>query len=262
MKRLLSLFMALVMAIALPAIAWAETIDGGSFTVTYTAGGDMTDDYSSSEYISRVSGMQPGDSITFEVVTRHENDTTADWYLTNEVVKSLEEGDAQGSAYGYLLAYEGPAGSENSRTLYESTHVGGDSSEGLAEATNALDSEDYLFLDTLRKGQEGKVTLTVTLDGDTESNAYFNTLARVKMAFAVEENVGEDDPNNPSSSTTTTTTTRTTRTTRRRRTVLAKTGDPTSNLPLYLAAVGAGIVCIALAVRTRRSREDDEEDQQ
>ena len=44
--------------------------------------------------------------------------------------------------------------------------------------------------------------------------------------------------------------------------MLAKTGDPTSNLPLYLAAVGAGIVCIALAVRTRRSREDDEEEQQ
>jgi len=260
MKRFLSLFMALVMAIALPAVAWAEKIDGGNFTVTYTESGDMTDDYSSSEYISRVSGMQPGDSITFEVTTRHENDTTADWYPTNEVVKSLEDGVAQGSAYGYLLTYEGPAGSENSRTLYESTRVGGDSSEGLAEATNALDSEDYLFLDTLRKGQEGKVSLTVTLDGDTESNAYFNTLARVKMAFAVEENVGEDDPNNPSSSTTTST--RTTRTTRRRRTVLAKTGDPTSNLPLYLAAVGAGIVCIALAVRTRRSREDDEEEQQ
>lgn len=260
MKRLLSLFLALSLALmgavlARPMVALAEDIDGGSYSVTYTASGNMEDDYSSSEYISQVSSMQPGDSITFVVATKHQNSTTADWYLTNEVVKSLEEGDAQGSAYGYLLTYEGPAGSNNSRTLYESQSVGGDSSAGLADATSALDSEDYLFLDTLSKGQEGTVTLKVTLDGETEGNAYFNTLARLKLAFAVEENV--DDTANPSSPSSTSTTTSTRRTSR---TVLAKTGDPTSNLPLYLAAIGVGILCMALAIRNFRSRKATEED--
>ena len=260
MKRLLSSAVAFVASLALlgallPVAAHAEDLDGGAYNVTYNAGGRMVDDYSSSEYISKTSSMQPGDTITFTVNTIHENDTTADWYLTNEVVKSLEEGDAQGSAYGYELTFEGP---NNSRTLYQSERVGGtDSAAGLADATNALDSEEYLFLDTFAKGQTGVVTLKVSLDGETEGNAYFNTLARVKMAFAVEENVDGDTPT-PG---TTTTTTRRTASARTRR-VLAKTGDPTSNLPLYLAAIGGGVLCIALAVRRRRSQDENDEEGQ
>ena len=256
-RRFLSLFVALVVALALPLVARAEDLDGGSYSVTYTSGGNMEDDYSSSEYASRVSNLQPGDSITFTVVAHHENSTTADWYLTNEVIKSLEEGDASGSAYGYKLTYEGPGGNS---TLYESEKVGGTgSAAGLAEATSALDGEDFIYLDTLGQGMEGTVKLKVTLDGETEGNAYFNTFARVKLAFAVEANPEADpsDPNNP----TTTTTTRRTSTRRSSRTALAKTGDPTSNLPLYLAAAGAGVLCVALAIRAFRSRRDDEGDQ-
>lgn len=183
MKRIVATLVALVLA-ATPQVALADHIDGETgWYVEYNKSGRMDDNYTQKSWADNVSSLQPGDDITLTVEMRHTNDKAGDWYLTNEVLKSLEEGDAQGSAYGYTLSYEGPS---NSRVLYESKTVGGiGSSEGLAEATNAMD--DYFFLGTLEKGEKGSVTLNVSLDGETEGNAYFDTLAQLRLKFAVEE---------------------------------------------------------------------------
>ena len=256
MKKLLATILSLVMSLALPATAFADHIDGSTgWYVEYNEAGRVVDNYTQRSWADNVSQLQPGDDITLSVEVRQTNDTPADWYLTNEVLKSLEEGEATGSAYGYTLKYEGPS---NSRTLYESKNVGGKgSAEGLADATNAMD--DYFYLGTLSKGETAKVTLNVSLDGETEGNAYFDTLARLSLKFAVEPNV---NPENNYVNKTEEKQEVVNRTVPANRQNLAKTGDRTSMFPVYLLIAAVGVLCLAIAIRRihNNKNQDNNED--
>ena len=248
-RRAVGAALAVLLALGSPAVARAEHLEGKTnWLVTYTPDEVLKDNYSEQEWADSIAGMQPGDDITLRVNLNQTNENTVDWYMANEVLKTLEEADkgddAEGSSYEYVLTYVGP---NRSRTLYDSKIVGGDESEGLNEATDAL--EDYFYLDTLAKGQEGHIDLKVTMDGETEGNAYFDTLARLKMKFAVEH-----DPN-PSVI--------------RRRTVtdngrvVVRTGDETRLFPFYCAMVVSGGLLLLLAVdgvrQRRAAREELEE---
>ena len=234
MKRIRIFALAAVIAalmLALPAMAYAESLDGGNWTVTYTSGGELEDDYSQSAFATNVSGLQPGDDITMTFTLKQENDTAADWYMANEVIKSLEEGPAKGSAYGYVLTFEGPSAS---RTLYDSNVVGGDDTPGLKEATEGL--TDFFYLDTLQKGQTATVRLVVSLDGETEGNDYFNTLAQLKAKFAV-------DPQTPG-------------VTSRK---VVQTGDDTNLFPFYVAMAASGALLLGIGIASLRRRKSDRE---
>lgn len=273
MRKVFAAILGLVLSLALPVSALADHIEGNTgWYVEYNEAGRVVDNYTQSSWADNVSKLQPGDDITLSIEIRQSNDTPTDWYLSNQVLKSLESGDATGSAYGYTLSYEGPS---NSRTLYTSQSVGGmGSAEGLADATNAMD--DYFYLGTLSKGEAGKVTLNVALDGETEGNAYFDTLAQLSLKFAVEPNVDpepvvknqtvvknetvvKDTPNTTGTPTGGNTTNYVNRTVSGSKSNLAKTGDETTLFPVYLAIAGAGIVCLALAIRNLRNKKDEEE---
>lgn len=257
MKRVFAAFVSFLLALAMPVSAFADHIEGSTgWYVEYNEAGRMVDNYTQKSWADNVSQLQPGDDITLTIEMRQTNDSSADWYLSNQVLKSLESGDAKGSAYGYTLSYEGPS---NSRTLYTSKSVGGQgSAEGLAEATNAMD--DYFFLGTLTKGQTAKVTLNVALDGETEGNAYFDTLAQLMLKFAVEPNVQNKAVNkNQTVTNNETVGGGDNHIVSGSKTGLSKTGDQTTLFPVYLAIAGVGIVCLALAIRNIRNRKDDEE---
>lgn len=225
--------------------AYAEHITGSSdWHVTYTKNGQMEDNYSESGTEADIRKLQPGDDLTISVELRHENESSADWYLSNEVLKSLEAGDATGSGYGYVLAYEGDGGT---REIYRSSTVGGTGSTGLLEATPTLD--DYFYLDTLSPGRHGKVTLTVSLDGETEQNAYFNQFARIRLSFATEArkvptpSTGSESDGDTGSSAPAGTRD------------IVKTGEETNLLPLYMAMLvsGTGLAAFVLVdIRKRR----------
>ena len=50
--------------------------------------------------------------------------------------------------------------------------------------------EQFFYLDHLKKGEQGYITLTVALNGETHGNGYQNTLARLQLNFAVEKTGG------------------------------------------------------------------------
>lgn len=256
MKRVISAIVGFVLMLALPTVAFADHIDGSTgWFVEYNSAGRVEDNYTQRSWADNISKLQPGDDITLTVEIRQSNDTPADWYLSNAVLKSLEDGDASGSAYGYKLSYEGPS---NSRTLYESQSVGGKgSADGLADATNAMD--DYFYLGTLSKGQTAKVTLNVALDGETEGNAYFDTLARLSLKFAVEPNVNAENNYVNKTEEKQEVVNRTVPANRQN---LAKTGDRTSMFPVYLLIAAVGVLCLAIAIRRihNNKNQDNNED--
>lgn len=190
----------LVFALAASTIAvHAEdyTKDEG-FAVTFTGEG-IESNFTSSQIAAEISELQPGDSVTINVGVKNSDSRSADFYLNSQVLSSLEDSQASasGGAYGYSLIYTGPSGEELS--LYDSDTIGGDSTsqgEGLHKVQNG--SGEYIYLDGLGAGQNGKVAIRVALDGETQGNGYQNTFANMQLNFAVERGADGDGGGNGS----------------------------------------------------------------
>ena len=231
MKKILSILLALCVLLSLPLAVHAEHIDGeAGWKVVYTANGRLVSNYKASGYSDPFKELQPGDDVTITVTLANENADSADFYLSNRVINSMEESTgASGGAYTYRLVYNGPDG-EN--VIYSNETVGGEDSEGLKDATVAL-KDDLYFIGRQTKGQQGVVTLSVSLDGETQGNSYQNALADLELSFAVEPE-GSDEP---------------------------VTGDDTSLFPLYVALFISGGLLLALAiviaVRRRKSKKEE-----
>ncbi len=261
MKRTICAVLALCLALLLSVPAMAESITQDPVHVTFTAASSMDSDYTNAAIRDALSILQPGDDITVQLILKNENAENVDWYMTNEVLNSLEDRSrsAKGGAYTYLLTYRSASG-EN-YVLYSSDTVGGEASLnnviGLHEATTGL--EDYFYLDTMQTGDSGMINLYVALDGETQGNDYQNTLADLQMNFAVEkgttlparppladslanENLTETNP--PNGETTSQTTVRD----------MVKTGDDMDLFPYYLAMSGSGALFLLLAADSLRRR--------
>ena len=128
------------------------------------------------------SDFQPGDDMMITITLNNACDTASDWYMSNEVVKVFETAQAKDGSYTYRLDYSGPDGS---RTIFSSDYIGGDSEVGLQDTTLGL--RNYFYLGKLPAHSTAAVTLYVAIDGETQNNSYFNTLAHVNMRFAVEK---------------------------------------------------------------------------
>lgn len=167
----------------------AEDYQGEAGWSVRFLGDGLESNFKTADINDAIYNLQPGDSIAITVALENGGSGAADWWMTNKVLRSLEDTQevAAGGGYTYTLIYENPEGTE--QILYTSDTVGGeksgDAGEGLREATDSL--EEYFFLDALNAGERGYIYLTVSLDGETQGNAYQDTLADLQMNFAVEE---------------------------------------------------------------------------
>ena len=234
----------------------AEEYTAGDGWKTWYADGKMESNFASSDVAASIGGLLPGDSVTIGVTLENQDKRGTDWYMTNEVLYSLEDRSANaatgGGAYTYRLTYTDKKGQET--VLFSSDTIGGDNvseaGEGLHAATDAL--EDYLYLDTLAKGDMGYVTLEVALDGETQGNDYQNTLADLQMNFAVEmaaaSRTTRTDPEQPLHRDNAPTPQRQPA----RPTNVVRTGDELNLTPFITAACVSGVLLFVFAVYCRR----------
>ena len=188
-KKIMCLAMIALMVIGTPLSANAEDFQGSKDWEVSFDGKQMKSNFKTSEFGQDVLNILPGDSITLRVNLKDVSGNKSDWYLKNDVLKTLEDSNttAGGGAYTYILKYHDPAGTET--TLYDSETVGGEvkdgDEEGLHEAADGLDT--YFYLDRLKHNEKAYISLYVKLDGETQGNDYQDTLARLQMNFAVEK---------------------------------------------------------------------------
>ena len=202
-KKWMGLLLVCAMVLGDGTAACAEHYKGDSGWAVDFMGSGMESNFNTSDINDAIYNLQPGDSIDISVALKNTGANDADWWMTNKVLRSLEDTQeaASGGGYTYTLIYENPEGTE--KILYTSDTVGGEKEgsegAGLKEATDSL--EEYFFLDALNTGEKGYIYLTVALDGETQGNVYQDTLADLQMNFAVEETSGprlvpvEEDPN-------------------------------------------------------------------
>lgn len=242
-KRILATALGLVLLIAAATAAFANQ-ENEEWKVEFNNSNKLTSNYTLKGLGDKVYTMQPGDTVEFVLTLENTNEDSSNWYMTNEVLKTLEENATHGAnsgAYGYYLTYTGPSGG-TPRVLYDSERVGatqggsgaavqaaraalaGDSREGLENATEGL--EDWLYLDTLASGARAVVRLRVKLDGESQINNYQATLARLQFNFAVDPVTEYNE-------------TRTEQGEVRR---IVQTGDKYSAMPFIIAAGVSGLL--------------------
>ena len=192
MKRktlLLVITVLLAMIMAVP--TFANSYSGGTgWNVTFTENEKLVSNFTSEEMADVLMGLQPGDDATFRAQIQNSNSANTRWYMSNQILQSLEDSSQNtataGGAYTYRLYYFDKNGQRH--TLFDSDEVGGDTvsqaGRGLNEATSAL--KDFFYLDEFSNGQGGTVELFVGLDGETQNNDYQDTLAELQLNFAVE----------------------------------------------------------------------------
>ena len=243
MKRKISAIAGMLLILASAGNIYANTnsTDAGSCSFN---GKEMVSSFDSNKLAVSVSEMEPGDTVDFRVAIKNDSDIPTNWYMANDVIRSLEDAQsvAANGGYSYILTFVGPDGKED--TIYSSTSVGGEkpttAGEGLKEATNSLDN--FFYLKTLEPGESGSVKLLVGLDGESQGNVYQDTLAKLMMNFAVEDNSTPNAPTHP---------TFTTKTSR------VKTGDVWSTASIVVFVIGIALF-IASFVSNRKGDEKKE----
>ena len=262
MKKLLSMILALSLLCTLAVPAMAIHYEGGdNWNVSFTENSRMESSFKTADMNDALTGLQPGDAVTFTIHLKNNNASTTRWYMTNQVLESLEDNSANsgthGGAYTYRLVYNAVDGTQE--VLFDSDTVGGDTNftnrEGLREATASL--EDFFYLDDIANGESGIVTLEVALDGETQGNDYQDTLAELQMNFAVELVEDEPEPTETPAPGTTPNPTPTpgTPTT----TTVVRTGDEMNLVPWYIAMAVSGLLFLALAIDSVRRRKREKE---
>ena len=192
-KKIFSLLLAAVLAAATVCIAAAEDLTGPTWNVKYD-GSSLSNDFDTVEMTEAMNDLLPGDSITFTVNMTTEADGETDYWMKNQVIQSFEDtGSGSNGAYTFELIYNGPDGEE---IIYSSSSVGGDEKQGLHEVEGL---EEYFYLGTLEKGEQGTLTLTIALDGATQGNGYQGTSADIQLEFAVEHRTTESSQSSESS---------------------------------------------------------------
>lgn len=267
---------AAILVLAMSISALAENHAGkNDWAVTFTADKKMSSNFHNKVWDDNLKGLQPGDYVDFSVKIKNDNENTTDWYMTNKVIDSLEDTrkddkGLNGGAYTYILKYKGNQDGDNDVVLYSSDTVGGQNvskaGQGLHEATNALD--DWFYIDTLKKGEGGTVTLRVGLDGETQGNDYQDTLADLQMDFAVELRNPQKEPDNPDNpekpeeeterkkkkTVTEEEDEYIKKSTSTEKSTTVKTGDYTNTLPYLIAAGVSGMILLILAFYSLHER--------
>ena len=140
-KKILCLAMTVIMAAGVHTTAFAKDYQGADGWQVNFTGGKMESNFKSSDVTDELANIQPGDSIELKVQLKNSDSTDTDWYMTNEVIQTLEDAQssAEGGAYEYKLTYVGSDNAE--KVLYDSSTVGG---EGTSKPRNISTSEDLL----------------------------------------------------------------------------------------------------------------------
>ena len=188
-KKILCLAMTVIMAAGVHTTAFAKDSQGADRWQVNFTGGKMDSNFKSSDVTDELANIQPGDSIELKVQLKNSDSTDTDWYMTNEVIQTLEDAQssAEGGAYEYKLTYVGSDNAE--KVLYDSSTVGGEGASKAGEGLKQIDNstQEYFYLGRLASNNTGTVHLTVGVEGETQGNGYQLTLAKLRMNFAVEK---------------------------------------------------------------------------
>ena len=117
MKKKIALFACILFILGSISTVYADENSTAAGSCSFT-GKEMVSSFDSNKLAVSVSEMQPGDEVTFSVNIKNDSDISTKWYMSNDVLSSLEDAQsvAANGGYSYILTFVGPDGKED--TIY------------------------------------------------------------------------------------------------------------------------------------------------
>lgn len=210
-----------------------------SFSLPVFAAGENTVTFDGSQMISNLSdasfdGMVPGDEATVSIQIMNTSNKPADWYVKNDIFSALANGrESAGGTFSYELIYDG-------NVIYASdSMVDNETANGIADQIRALN--EFVYLDTLEPNEPKMISLHVAVEGETQRNAYQNSLANLRMSFAATNEEGQRVVRNEIRYANDEAAARTT-------SVVVQTGDGFNLNMMMTLFVACGVAVLALAI--------------
>lgn len=198
-KSILAIGMAVVLFFTSGLTSYANTTATVSFTsdkkLVYSG---VTEENGQVNLGSAFENVIPGETRTQTIVVKNENKHTADFYMSTEIIKALEDGADTAKGAGYEIVLKA-----GSNTLYDSALGGYTAAEsaskaGIGSMNAAL--EDKVLIATLKKGESTDVVLQITFDGEAMDNTsevdYSLTSAQLAFDFQVSYDEAETPDSN------------------------------------------------------------------
>lgn len=128
--------------------------------------------------------MLPGETRKVTIVLRNDDQDKMDFFMSAEILDNIAEKGDKNAIYDFTIARDGE--------VFFTSVIGGRDDTTIGK--EYLTADNNIKLATLTKGEESKVTISLTLDGDSTENAYMNQDGQIKLKFSVGtpvENMGE-----------------------------------------------------------------------
>ncbi len=125
------------------------------------------------------SNMLPGETRTATMKLNNQCDT-ADFYISTETIDVFENANATNGAYDLKLIVGENTIYDSSLGGYTTAHDGNDKT-GLLQLNYRL--QGYVYATTLNKGQTADVLFSLTLDGESVTNQYMSTDAKIHFDY-------------------------------------------------------------------------------
>lgn len=182
--------LALILALMVLSATGITALANGTATVSFTE--NKTLEYSNVTVEDGVVNLGsafedvvPGETREQIITVKNDNKHTADFYISAQVLKALEESKDAAKGAGYDIVLKA-----GDTVLYDST-VGGynagqtASDTGIGEMNDAL--EDYVLFATLKNGEAAEVVLSISFDGEAMDNSgaidYSSTIGQIAFDF-------------------------------------------------------------------------------
>ena len=167
-----------VLALSMTTIHAADTnvsFDGDAEDFIFLDGSqDLFDNFKNINVKNgRLKNIMPGEVRTQNIVLKNDDHRELRFYLSADVLDSLDTDTSGLSVYNITITNEG-------EEFYNGTL------DDLAALSSGRMSEDTL-LASLQKGETTTVTMTLEVNGDSMDNTYQNREGLIKFNFSVEE---------------------------------------------------------------------------
>ncbi|WNV56989.1 MucBP domain-containing protein [Oscillospiraceae bacterium NTUH-002-81] len=163
-------------------------------TVTFDGKQIVYSNYEVTDFGDAFDNMLPSETRTQEIILKNADQRAVDFYMSAQVLKSLQEIGEDNAFYHVSLDL---VQNGTFTRIYgdgqELATVGGSNNgaRGLKELDDTLD--DYYLLAVLKGGETAKLQLTVELDGESGDNVYMARDGKIQFDFRVQY----DDPKAP-----------------------------------------------------------------
>lgn len=123
------------------------------------------------------SDMEPGESRDLQLTLKNDHTDEMQFYMSAEILDNIAVKADKNAVYDFEI-------SKNEEIFFTAV-IGGGNERNISQGEEQLTGDNNILLDTLKKGEENKIMITLTLDGDSAENLYMSQSGEIQFLFTV-----------------------------------------------------------------------------